>query len=97
MCCYVPDLGLQVYMLEIYQDTLIDLLLPKNGGKPKRLEIKKDPKVALKSCCFLSVISPLFSLSLALLLTTCFTLFSLFGRNFLFGSLVLSPVSLFLF
>ncbi len=84
-------------MLEIYQDTLIDLLLPKNGGKPKRLEIKKDPKVALKSCCFLSVISPLFSLSLALLLTTCFTLFSLFGRNFLFGSLVLSPVSLFLF
>ncbi len=97
MCCYVLDLGLQVYMLEIYQDTLIDLLLPKNGGKPKRLEIKKDPKVALKSCCFLSVISPLFSLSLTILLTTCFTLFSMFGRNFLFGSLVLSPVSLFLF
>jgi hypothetical protein len=33
-------------MLEIYQDTLIDLLLPKNGGKPKRLDIKKDSKVA---------------------------------------------------
>jgi hypothetical protein len=33
-------------MLEIYQDTLIDLLLPKNGGKPKKLDIKKDSKVA---------------------------------------------------
>ncbi|CAM6062297.1 unnamed protein product [Sphagnum tenellum] len=36
--------SLKVYMLEIYQDTLIDLLLPKNGGKPKRLDIKKDSK-----------------------------------------------------
>lgn len=41
-------LGLvQVYMLEIYQDSLIDLLLPKNGGKQRKLEIKKDSKVEL--------------------------------------------------
>ena len=32
-------------MLEIYQDSLIDLLLPKNGGKQRKLEIKKDSKV----------------------------------------------------
>ncbi|XP_024363319.1 kinesin-like protein KIN-14I isoform X2 [Physcomitrium patens] len=36
--------SLQVYMLELYQDTLIDLLLSKNGTKPKKLEIKKDSK-----------------------------------------------------
>lgn len=33
-------------MLEVYQDTLIDLLQPKtSGGKPKKLDIKKDSKV----------------------------------------------------
>ncbi|KAG0610249.1 hypothetical protein M758_7G050400 [Ceratodon purpureus] len=36
--------ALKVYMLEIYQDSLIDLLLPKNTGKPRKLEIKKDSK-----------------------------------------------------
>jgi len=36
---------LKVYMLEVYQDTLIDLLQPKtSGGKPKKLDIKKDSK-----------------------------------------------------
>ncbi|XP_024387891.1 kinesin-like protein KIN-14I isoform X2 [Physcomitrium patens] len=38
--------SLQVYMLEIYQDTLVDLLQPKFGfgGKPRKLDIKKDTK-----------------------------------------------------
>lgn len=36
--------ALKVYMLEIYQDSLIDLLLPKNAGKQRKLEIKKDSK-----------------------------------------------------
>lgn len=31
-------------MVELYQDTLIDLLLPKNAKRLK-LDIKKDPKV----------------------------------------------------
>ena len=31
-------------MVEVYQDTLVDLLLPKNGKRSK-LEIKKDSKV----------------------------------------------------
>jgi hypothetical protein len=31
-------------MVELYQDNLIDLLLPKNS-KPEKLEIKKDSKV----------------------------------------------------
>lgn len=35
--------SLKAYMLELYQDTLIDLLLPKNA-KRLRLEIKKDSK-----------------------------------------------------
>ncbi|CAI5934130.1 unnamed protein product, partial [Closterium sp. NIES-64] len=34
---------LQVYMLELYQDTLQDLLLPKNAVK-RKLEVKKDAK-----------------------------------------------------
>ncbi|KAL1566700.1 Kinesin-like protein KIN-14E [Salvia divinorum] len=34
---------LKAYMVELYQDTLIDLLLPKNAKRSK-LEIKKDPK-----------------------------------------------------
>ncbi|KAL2966152.1 hypothetical protein AAZX31_16G101000 [Glycine max] len=33
--------SLKAYMVELYQDTLIDLLLPKNG-KPLKLDIKKD-------------------------------------------------------
>jgi hypothetical protein len=33
-------------MVELYQDTLIDLLLPKNA-KRLRLEIKKDLKVSV--------------------------------------------------
>lgn len=33
-------------MLELYQDTLIDLLLLKNVSKSKKLEIKKDSKVS---------------------------------------------------
>ncbi|XP_024384676.1 kinesin-like protein KIN-14I isoform X2 [Physcomitrium patens] len=36
--------ALKVYMLEIYQDSLIDLLLPKSAAKPRKLEIKKDSK-----------------------------------------------------
>ena len=47
--CLVSDVSScclgQVYMLEIYQDSLIDLLLPKNAGKQRKLEIKKDSKV----------------------------------------------------
>ena len=35
---------LQVYMVELYQDSLIDLLLPRNAKRSK-LEIKKDSKV----------------------------------------------------
>ncbi|CAM6015279.1 unnamed protein product [Sphagnum balticum] len=51
--------ALKVYMLEIYQDTLIDLLLPKNGGKPKRLEIKKDPKgmVVVENVTLMPIVS----------------------------------------
>jgi len=51
--------ALKVYMLEIYQDTLIDLLLPKNGGKPKRLEIKKDAKgmVVVENVTLLPIVS----------------------------------------
>lgn len=40
-------------MVELYQDTLVDLLLPKNAKRPK-LDIKKDSKVSVfcifKSC-----------------------------------------------
>ncbi|KAL4197980.1 hypothetical protein AMTRI_Chr03g137920 [Amborella trichopoda] len=35
--------SLKVYMLELYQDTLVDLLIPKHS-KRQRLEIKKDSK-----------------------------------------------------
>jgi hypothetical protein len=35
---------MQVYMVELYQDNLVDLLLPKNA-KQQKLEIKKDSKV----------------------------------------------------
>lgn len=35
---------MQVYMVELYQDTLIDLLLPKHARHPK-IDIKKDSKV----------------------------------------------------
>jgi hypothetical protein len=42
----------QVYMLEIYQDSLIDLLLPKNAGKQRKLEIKKDSKVSKLHCTY---------------------------------------------
>jgi hypothetical protein len=37
---------MQAYIVELYQDTLIDLLLPKNA-KRLRLEIKKDLKVSV--------------------------------------------------
>lgn len=40
MCLHI----LQVYMVELYQDNLVDLLLPKNA-KRTRLEIRKDSKV----------------------------------------------------
>ncbi|BBN18600.1 protein MpZWICHEL [Marchantia polymorpha subsp. ruderalis] len=39
--------SVKVYMLEIYQDSLVDLLVNgggKNGAKPRKLEIKKDSK-----------------------------------------------------
>lgn len=39
---------MQVYMVELYQDTLIDLLLPKNAKRLK-LDIKKDSKVFIYS------------------------------------------------
>lgn len=39
-----PLFMMQAYMLELYQDTLVDLLLPKNAKRLK-LEIKKDSKV----------------------------------------------------
>lgn len=35
-------------MVELYQDTLVDLLLPKNAKRPK-LEIKKDSKVTFSA------------------------------------------------
>jgi hypothetical protein len=42
--------NIQAYMLELYQDNLVDLLLPKNATRQK-LEIKKDSKVwKLLSC-----------------------------------------------
>lgn len=37
------NFSLKAYMLELYQDTLVDLLLPKQG-KRQKLEIKKDSK-----------------------------------------------------
>jgi hypothetical protein len=41
---------MQAYMVELYQDTLIDLLLPKNA-KRLRLDIKKDLKVSVVNQC----------------------------------------------
>lgn len=58
---------IQVYMLEIYQDSLIDLLLPKNAGKPRKLEIKKDLKVRVTQ--FFQVHVDLYSRLLSLLMT----------------------------
>ena len=37
---------MQAYMVELYQDTLIDLLLPKNA-KHLKLDIKKDSTVII--------------------------------------------------
>jgi hypothetical protein len=39
-------LTMQAYMVELYQDTLIDLLLPRNA-KHSRLDIKKDSTVMI--------------------------------------------------
>jgi uncharacterized membrane protein len=36
--------NVQAYMVELYQDNLVDLLLPKSA-KQQKLEIKKDSKV----------------------------------------------------
>lgn len=38
---------MQAYMVELYQDSLVDLLLPKNVKRPKKLDIKKDSKVII--------------------------------------------------
>ncbi|KAM1174125.1 hypothetical protein ACFX13_027373 [Malus domestica] len=50
--------SLKAYMLELYQDTLVDLLLPKNGKRLK-LEIKKDSKgmVSVENVTVLSISS----------------------------------------
>lgn len=42
--CHGGIISMQAYMVELYQDTLVDLLLPKNAKRSK-LEIKKDSKV----------------------------------------------------
>ncbi|KAL9328352.1 hypothetical protein ACSQ67_003355 [Phaseolus vulgaris] len=48
--------SLKAYMLELYQDTLVDLLLPKNAKRLK-LDIKKDSKgmVAVENVTILSI------------------------------------------
>ncbi|KAL2348735.1 hypothetical protein Fmac_002735 [Flemingia macrophylla] len=48
--------SLKAYMLELYQDTLVDLLLPKNAKRLK-LDIKKDSKgmVAVENVTVLSI------------------------------------------
>ncbi|KAL6222138.1 hypothetical protein ACLB2K_005530 [Fragaria x ananassa] len=48
--------SLKAYMVELYQDTLVDLLLPKNAKRPK-LDIKKDSKgmVAVENITVLSI------------------------------------------
>ncbi|KAH0453163.1 hypothetical protein IEQ34_017487 [Dendrobium chrysotoxum] len=50
--------SLKVYMVELYQDTLVDLLLPKNA-KHVKLEIKKDSKgmVSIENVSILEVSS----------------------------------------
>jgi hypothetical protein len=55
ICIYCIRIGIdlvlmQAYMVELYQDTLIDLLLPKNA-KRLRLDIKKDLKVSVVNQC----------------------------------------------
>ncbi|KAG0454497.1 hypothetical protein HPP92_023789 [Vanilla planifolia] len=49
---------LKVYMVELYQDTLVDLLLPKNA-KRSRLDIKKNSKglVSIENVTVLQVLS----------------------------------------
>lgn len=48
--------SLKAYMIELYQDTLIDLLLPKNA-KRQKLEVKKDSKgmVLVENCSIVSI------------------------------------------
>nr|AMS24255.1 kinesin 14-VIa protein [Marsilea vestita] len=48
--------SLKAYMIELYQDTLVDLLLPKNAKRPK-LEVKKDSKgmVLVENCTLVPV------------------------------------------
>ncbi|XP_022739576.1 kinesin-like protein KIN-14E isoform X2 [Durio zibethinus] len=48
--------SLKAYMVELYQDTLVDLLLPKNAKRPK-LDIKKDSKgmVAVENATVMSI------------------------------------------
>lgn len=50
--------SLKVYMVELYQDTLIDLLLPKKA-RPLKLDIKKDSKgmVSVENATIVSVSS----------------------------------------
>ncbi|XP_017227155.1 kinesin-like protein KIN-14E isoform X1 [Daucus carota subsp. sativus] len=50
--------SLKVYMVELYQDTLIDLLLPKKA-RPSKLDIKKDSKgmVSVENATIVSVSS----------------------------------------
>lgn len=50
-CPASPPRSISIYMLELYQDTLMDLLLPPqpkgrsaHGFEVPKLEIKKDPK-----------------------------------------------------
>ncbi|MCO5547391.1 hypothetical protein L7F22_000840 [Adiantum nelumboides] len=47
---------LKAYMIELYQDTLVDLLLPKNA-KRQKLEVKKDSKgmVLVENCTLVSI------------------------------------------
>ncbi|KAF7130507.1 hypothetical protein RHSIM_Rhsim10G0188900 [Rhododendron simsii] len=48
--------SLKAYMVELYQDTLVDLLLPKNAKHPK-LDIKKDSKgmVSIENATVVSI------------------------------------------
>ncbi|KAA8532112.1 hypothetical protein F0562_006746 [Nyssa sinensis] len=48
--------SLKVFMVELYQDTLVDLLLPKNANRLK-LDIKKDSKgmVSVENVTFVSI------------------------------------------
>ncbi|KAG8373568.1 hypothetical protein BUALT_Bualt11G0038000 [Buddleja alternifolia] len=57
MCVY-SHMDKQAYMVELYQDSLIDLLLPKHAKRSK-LDIKKDPKgmVVVENVTTLSISS----------------------------------------